>query len=69
MTDSSDGRRTTLSWSFVGAVACLVALGALIWQTTTTSPANLWILAAMLVLALVIEGAYRRARRRHRVDA
>ncbi len=55
--------------SVVGAVACLVALGALIWQTTTTSPAKLWILAAMVALALAIEGAYRLAKRGRRLDA
>ncbi len=55
--------------SVVGAVACLVALGALIWQTTTTSPTKLWILAAMLALALGIEGAYRLAKRGLRLDA
>ncbi len=55
--------------SIVGAVACLVALAALIWQTTTTSPAKLWILAAMLALALAIEGAYRLAKRELRLDA
>jgi hypothetical protein len=55
--------------SVVGAVACLVALGALIWQTTTTSPAKLLILAAMLALALAIEGAYQLAKRGHRLDA
>ena len=55
--------------SVVGAVACLVALVALIWQTTTTSPDKLWILAAMLALALAIEGAYRLAKRELRLDA
>jgi hypothetical protein len=55
--------------SVVGAVACLVALVALIWQTTTTSPDKLWILAAMLALAIAIEGAYRLAKRELRLDA
>jgi len=55
--------------SVVGAVACLVALAALIWQTTTTAPAKPWILAAMLVLAVAIEGAYRLAKRELRLDA
>ena len=55
--------------SAVGAVACLVALVALIWQTTTTSPDKLWILAAMLALALAIEGAYRLAKRGLRLEA
>ncbi len=55
--------------SVVGAVACLVALGALIWQTATTSPAKLWILAAMLALAVAIEGAYRLTKRGLRLHA
>ncbi len=54
--------------SVAGAVACLVALVALIWQTTTTSPDKLWILAAMLALALAIESGYRLAKRGLRLD-
>ncbi|MFZ1202369.1 MAG: APC family permease [Desulfobacterales bacterium] len=50
--------------SAAGAVACLVALGALIWQTAQTSPAKLWVLAAMIALAVVIEGSYRLAKRK-----
>ena len=42
-----------------GAVACLIALGALIWQTATTAPGKLWVLAAIIALAVIIEGAYR----------
>jgi hypothetical protein len=58
----------SLVWiSVVGTVACLVALGALIWQTATTSPANLWILVAMLALAFGIEGAYRLTKRELRL--
>jgi amino acid transporter len=64
---SHDGTRVWIS--VVGAVACLVALAALIWQTTTTSPAKLWILAAMLALALAIEGAFQLAKRGLRRDA
>lgn len=52
------------SWiSFVGAAACFAALIALIWQTLTTSPTKLWVLAAMIALALAIEGCYRLAHR------
>lgn len=51
----------------VGALACLVALGALIWQTGITSPAKLWVLAAMVVLAVGIEGGYRLTRRELRL--
>jgi amino acid transporter len=45
--------------SSAGAVACLIALGALIWQTAATDPMKLWVLAAMIALAVFIEGAYR----------
>ena len=47
-------------WISVGAaVLCLGALVSLIWQTVTTSPSHLWILAAMVVLSLAIEGGFR----------
>ncbi len=49
--------------SAVGVVACVAALGALLWQTITTNPARLWVLAAMLALVFVIEAAYRLAGR------
>ena len=45
--------------SAAGAVACLAALGALIWQTGTTTPAKLWVLVAMIGLAVMIEGSFR----------
>jgi transaldolase len=50
-----------------GAVACLAALGALIWQTTMTAPAKLLVLAAMAALAVLIEGSYRLAKRQIRL--
>jgi hypothetical protein len=53
--------------SSAGAVACLIALGALVWQTATTRPAKLWVLAAMLALAVLIEGAFRLAKREIRL--
>ncbi|BBF63835.1 APC family permease [Acidithiobacillus ferridurans] len=53
--------------SAAGALACLLALGALVWQTATTGPAKLWVLAAMLALALLIEGAFRLAKREIRL--
>jgi hypothetical protein len=49
--------------SAAGAIACMVALAALIWQTAMTGPDKLWILAAMLALAVLIEGAYRLIKR------
>ena len=53
--------------SAIGAVACLTALAALIWQTTRTTPANLWILAALVALAVIIEGGYRLTKREIRL--
>ncbi len=60
-----DGSRGWIS--VIGAVACLVALSALIWQTATTAPAKLLILAAMLALATAIEGGCRLAKRKLRL--
>lgn len=48
--------------SIVGAVACVAALGALVWQTATTAPAKLWVLAAMIAIAVAVEGTYRLVR-------
>ncbi|MGA9420792.1 MAG: APC family permease [Rhodanobacteraceae bacterium] len=53
-------RTNSRAWiSATGSVACLTALVALIWQTTRTAPAKLYVLAAMIALALTIEGGYR----------
>ncbi len=56
------GSRAWVSW--IGAAACAVALVALSWQTATTDPAKLWVFAAMLALAIAIEGGYRLSGRR-----
>jgi len=53
--------------SATGAVACLAALAALIWQTAHTGPMKLWVLAAMITLAVTIEGLYRLAKREIRL--
>jgi len=53
--------------SAAGALACLIALGALLWQTAMTRPSKLWVLAAMIALAVLIEGAYRLAKREIRL--
>lgn len=45
--------------STCGALACLTALAALIWQTARTEPEKLWVLFAMIGLAILIEGVYR----------
>lgn len=55
--------------SLVGAVACLAALAALVWQTARTAPMKLWTLAVMLGLAVLIESAYRLLKGRIRVPA
>ena len=46
-----------------GVIACIIALAALIWQTATTAPRHLWVLAGMLALSFGIELGYRRYRR------
>ena len=53
--------------SAAGAVACLAALGALVWQTTRTARSKLWVLAALVALAVLIEGSYRLAKREIRL--
>lgn len=53
--------------SVAGAVACFLALGALVWQTTMTAPRKLWVLAVMVALAMAIEGGYRLAKREIRL--
>jgi amino acid transporter len=53
--------------SVVGFVVCLIALGALVWQTAISTPQRLWILVGMIALAMAVEGAYRIARRELRI--
>jgi amino acid transporter len=53
--------------SAAGAVACLAALGALVWETARTGPMKLWVLAAMIAMAVMIEGSYRLAKREIRL--
>lgn len=47
--------------SFLGAIICIGALAALIWQRATTAPNEIWILVAMVVLAFLIETIYRKS--------
>jgi len=57
-------RSNGTAWlSVVGALACLAATGALVWQTAVTGPRRLWVLAGMILLAVLIEGSYRLAKR------
>lgn len=53
--------------SATGAVACLAALGALVWQTAETTPSKLWVLAALVALAVTIKGGFRLAKREIRL--
>ena len=53
--------------SVLGGVACTAALGALVWQTARSTPEKLWVLAALVMLAVAIEGAYRLGRREIRL--
>ena len=56
-------RKTGGRWwiSLVAVFACLGALGALCAQTAMDHPARLWVLAALVGLAFLIEGVYRLA--------
>jgi amino acid transporter len=53
--------------SAVGGLACLAALGALVWQTASSAPADLWVLVGLLAIAVGIEGGYRLAGREIRL--
>jgi len=50
--------------SILGVVLCLAALGSLIWEIGQKTPSHLLILLAMLLLAFLVEGAYRFIRQR-----
>ncbi len=50
--------------SALGMAACLLALGALFWQTAGTDPIRILVLGAMLLLAFAIEFVYRYVRKR-----
>ena len=51
--------------SVLGFILCLGALASLIRYTVRHDPAHIWVLTAMLVLAFVVEGAYRVWRKEH----
>ena len=51
--------------SILGVMLCLGALASLIRYTGRHAPSHIWVLAAMLVLAFVVEGIYRLWRRGH----
>ena len=50
--------------SIIGVILCIAALGSLIWQTSISSPANLWILIIMICLSFLIEIAFRLIKKR-----
>ena len=45
--------------SAVGAITCIAALGALVWNRAVQNASSLWVLAAILVLSVGIEAIYR----------
>jgi hypothetical protein len=45
--------------SSIGFGICLIALGALIWQTAATAPGNLLVLVVMIIVSVLIEVVYR----------
>ena len=55
-------RTKSRGWlSILGTIACLGALAALVWQRLRVAPSQLWILVAMVALAVAAEVAYRTA--------
>ncbi len=54
--------RAWIAWTASGA--CAVALGALLWQTSVDNPAQLWVLAGLLALAVAVEGSFQLTHRR-----
>ena len=54
--------RAWIAWS--ATVACALALSALVWQTATDNPSQLWVLAGLLAVAAAIEGAFQLTERR-----
>jgi amino acid transporter len=51
--------RSRVTVSVLGALLCLAALAALLWQTIWSAPARVWVLVAMAAAALAIELAFR----------
>jgi len=56
------GKTASHGWiSLLGVVACLGALGALLWETAAKHPLNILVLVVMAGLSFVIEAIYRKA--------
>ena len=45
--------------SVLGMLACLGALGTLLWQRATTAPGDLLVFIGLIVISILIEGVYR----------
>ena len=45
--------------SFIGAGLCIGALASLFWQVLKNNPSHIWVLIAMVLLSLGIEGSFR----------
>ncbi len=54
--------------SFLGVFLCIIALGLLIVQTLRTSPGDIWVLVVMFGLAFIIEGSYRKFKRKKKIQ-
>jgi len=54
-------KRSRSAWSVsaAGAVACIAALGALVWMRASEKPSTLWVLGGILLLSVGIEALYR----------
>ncbi|KTD66923.1 amino acid transporter [Legionella steelei] len=50
--------------SALGAFFCFVALGCLVWYVGKTQPIQLWFLAALILIAVMIEGTFKLTARR-----
>ena len=55
-------KKTGSAWplSALGAVACVMALGVLIWRSAAANPATLWVFVGMIALSVSIEAFYRK---------
>jgi hypothetical protein len=47
-----------------GAIFCAAALGFLLYETMRSTPANVLVLAAILILSVAVELAYQRYRKK-----
>ncbi len=45
--------------ALLGTLVCVIALGALLWETIRTNPSNIWVIVVMAGAAFAIEAIYR----------